>query len=102
MEDKNWKKNITASSIWLRGLFVLLFFLVGYIVKFLVVVISVFQFVYTICTGNPNSKLLQFSHGLVIYVYQIVNFITFNTETKPFPFSDWAFVEDITPKDKSS
>ncbi len=97
MEEKIWKKNITSSSIWVRGFFMILFYIVGYIIRFLVVLISIFQFIYTICTGKPNGKLIQFGSGLANFVYQIVMFITFNTETKPYPFSEWGAKVDQAP-----
>lgn len=99
-----WKKNIASSSIWIRGFFMILYFIVSQIVRFLILVISVFQFIYSVIVGQPNDKLLNFSKGLGGYIYQIALFLTFNTNTKPYPFSEWGDVGDANkllqgPKD---
>lgn len=98
MSENLWKKNIASSNIWVRGFFMILFFMVGYIIRCLVLLISFFQFIYTICCGKPNTKLLQFGNGLGAYVYQIIMFITFNTEEKPYPFAEWGAVNDNSKK----
>jgi hypothetical protein len=40
-------------------------------------------------TGKPNERLSRFGLSLAIYTYQIVSYLTFNTERQPFPFTDW-------------
>lgn len=54
----------------------------------LAVVVGV-QFLIVLVTGSPNERLLTFGHQLGIYYHDIVVFLTFKTEAKPFPFSDW-------------
>jgi hypothetical protein len=39
-------------------------------------------------TGKANKHILNFGRGLSIYTYHIMLFLTFNTETLPFPFSE--------------
>jgi len=41
------------------------------------------------CPILPNTRLLTFGRSLGSYVQQLVNFQSFNTEEKPFPFNDW-------------
>ena len=40
-------------------------------------------------TGNTNDNLGRFGNQLSQYLYAIVQFQTFNTEDKPFPFGKW-------------
>ena len=40
-------------------------------------------------TTKPNENLAGFGALLVAYVSQILNFVTFNSESRPFPFSDF-------------
>jgi hypothetical protein len=50
----------------------------------------VIQFFHVLFTGNTNEQLKTFGHSLAIYSYEIVDYLTFNTETKPFPLgADW-------------
>ena len=38
---------------------------------------------------KKNQPLLNFGAQLSTFVYQIYHYLTFNTEQRPFPFSDW-------------
>ena len=67
----------------------ILYIAVAYVVRLLILVISLFQFVYTIFMGIPNEKLVKLGNGLSGYAYQIIQFLTFNTELKPYPFAEW-------------
>jgi hypothetical protein len=52
-------------------------------------VIAVFQLISLLLTGQINQNLLPFGQGLSTFLYQVLRFLTFNTEEKPFPFSEW-------------
>ena len=79
----------TANNIWLRGLFMILFGILYSLAGTVLVVMAVLQFIFVLTGSAPNARLLSFGRSLGSYVQQIVNFQTFNTEEKPFPFSDW-------------
>jgi hypothetical protein len=40
-------------------------------------------------SGETNAQLLILGQGLATYSYQIVLYLTFNSEERPFPFIDW-------------
>ena len=44
---------------------------------------------FLVFTTKPNENLAGFGALLVTYVAQILNFVTFNSESRPFPFSDF-------------
>jgi len=52
-------------------------------------VVVLVQFVITLITGSSNSKLLSFSDVLGQYIFQCVQFESFVSESKPFPFDDF-------------
>ncbi len=81
----HWK----ARETWVRGLFMLLFGLVFWIAEFLMVMVAAFQFGFVLFTGRTNERLLDFGDDLSRLFYQLVRYLTFNTDEKPFPFSDW-------------
>lgn len=83
------KKKLMVKEKWLRALFMLLFFIIGYILVGLICLIAVFQFIWDLFAVYPNEKVLVFSKQLNSYAYQIVNFLTYNSEEKPFPFNHW-------------
>ncbi|MTI13108.1 DUF4389 domain-containing protein [Sansalvadorimonas verongulae] len=83
------KENLLSESLWLRVIYMVLFYFAGHVVIALVLLIAIVQGVLTLITGQPNLNLQEFSLGLNRYLQQVANFLTFNSENKPFPFSDW-------------
>ncbi len=83
------RKSIMAQSTWLRGFFMLLFAVAYGIAELLLGITAVFQFLYLLVTGKTVERLLIFGENLGRYFYQIIRYLTFNTEERPFPFSDW-------------
>ena len=79
----------TENNIWLRGLFMILFGILYSLVGTVLVVVAVLQFILVLLGSAPNARLLSFGRSLGSYAQQIVHFQSFNTEKKPFPFSDW-------------
>lgn len=88
------KQRLQKTETWMRGLYMLLFIFIYGFAKFLIVLVMLFQFFSTVLTGNTNTQLLKFSQNLAKYVYQIIIFLTYNTEQRPFPFSAWPNVAD--------
>lgn len=78
-----------STATWMRGLFMLLFGFFYHIAVMLLGAVAIIQFVWVLATGRNNPQLTVFGAGLSRFFYQLVRFLTFNTDTKPFPFSDW-------------
>ena len=95
------KEKLSAKDKWIRLIFMVLFSLLVYWVVFLLIwVIAAFQFIYSLFAGTPNQVLLPFSASLSEYVKQIVMYLTYNSEEKPFPFVPWPSVTAI-PKPRT-
>ncbi len=87
--DKELKENLKRGATWVRVLYMLLlaiFYMVAETVLCAVVIIQVF---FTLIKGTPNERLLDFGAALSKYVYQVLMYLTYNSEEKPYPFSDW-------------
>ena len=82
-------EHTSGPSIWIRGLYMLLFIIITRLTEVVVGLVMLIQFVLKAATGNTNSNLETFGDQLSQYLYAIVQFQTFNTEDKPFPFSPW-------------
>ena len=79
----------TERNIWLRGLLMILMgfaYQVGGTVLFLLAFI---QFVLSLLSNEPNTRLMAFGRSLGRYQSQIADFVSFATEDAPFPFADW-------------
>lgn len=87
--DEAMKDRLTSRDLWTRALFMILFVVAYAIAELLVTVTVIVQFVIILITGSANELLIRFGNNLSTYVYQIIRFETFNTEERPFPFSDW-------------
>ena len=83
------KQKLANKNQWMRLAFMLMFAIINYIIQMLSWGIGFFQWVLTVFTGAPNQRLLSFSQALSKYSLQILAFLMYNTEDKPFPMADW-------------
>jgi hypothetical protein len=83
------KSQLRSGATWKRGLFILLFALLYGVAEVVLWAVVLFQFGSHLITGRSNDTLLDFSRGLNAYFYQILQYISFRTEYKPYPFNDW-------------
>ncbi len=72
-----------------RAVYILLYLIIGRFISMVLFVIAITQFIYTWLSGEPNEKILQFTDGLSEYAKQLVSYVGFNTDEKPWPFGDW-------------
>ena len=85
INHKPWQN----TNVWKRGLAMLLFGFIAGFVRFIITMISLFQFISLLFTEKPNFPLVKFGQSLNNYLYQINQFLTINSEIYPFPFADW-------------
>ncbi len=72
-----------------RALYTILYLIIGRLISMVLFVIAITQFIYTWVSGEPNDKILQFSERLAEYTKQLVAYVSFNTDEKPWPVGDW-------------
>lgn len=72
-----------------RALYILLYLIIGRFISMVLFVIAITQYIYYWLTGEPNEKILEFTEGLSEYAKQLVSYVGFNTDEKPWPFGDW-------------
>lgn len=72
-----------------RGLYTILYLLVGRFISMVLFVIAITQYIYFWLTGEPNEKILVFTKDLGEYMKQLVSYVGFNTDEKPWPIGDW-------------
>jgi len=87
--EEEIKQRLSNRNVWMRGLYMLLFLIAYSVAELVIGVVAIFQFVVVLFTGRANKNALELGNNLSTYVYQVFRFQTFNTETKPYPFSDW-------------
>lgn len=89
-EGTSLKKNLKSRSTWLRLFFMLVVVLLYSVSRLVVSAVVVLQFFWVLFTGGTNKRLVDLGQALATYTYQIICYLTFNTEERPFPFdADW-------------
>jgi len=83
------KENLKSRSTWLRLVFMILFAVLFWVTETVLMVVALLQFLWKLFSGDTNARLTVFGDNLGRYLYQIVRFLTFNSEEMPFPFDDW-------------
>ena len=76
-------------KLWVRALLMLLMCAAFQLAAWILVLTALVQLVFAIFNDEPNRRLQRFGSGAGLYLAQIASFVTFATETAPFPFSDW-------------
>lgn len=89
LREPGIESNIKSRSTWLRLLFMILFLVLWGISRLVILAVVVLQFLWVLFSGRTNPRLGAFGLSLATYSYQIITFLTYNTEEQPFPFSDW-------------
>ena len=83
------KKNLASKKSWMRVIFMLIFVVAISIAEIVLKAIVIFQLISSLFTGKPNQKLIPFSTSLSRYIFAVIQFLTYSSDIKPFPFKDW-------------
>ena len=87
--------NLRKPAAWIRIVFMVAFAVVLYlIIAPVILVVIMAQILFVFIAGSPNSNLRDFSIALVEYIFQILKFLIYATDNKPFPFSNFPSVQD--------
>ncbi len=82
--------NLKKASVWQRALFTLGFALLFYMILVPLVLLSMLvQVVFWLFTGEANKKIAELSNLIVAFMREILRFLLFLSDKKPFPFSDF-------------
>ena len=94
-EDQEIERGETA----IRALYTLLFIIITRVVETVLLVVILFELVYTLITQSPPSKGVRgFANRTLSYFYRIGRYLTYNDTQPPFPFTDLPDeVEEIGP-----
>ncbi len=83
------RENLLSATTWIRFIFMLFFAVIGYIALGITMLVVLFQFVIVLLTGKLNERILPLGQSLSTYVHQILLYLTYNSDEKPFPFGAW-------------
>jgi hypothetical protein len=80
------EENIKSRSTWMRLLFMAVFYVLATLASAVGSVVVVLGFFWVLFTGEKNRQLQQAGQVVAGYIYEIIRYLTFNTDEKPFPF----------------
>lgn len=82
--------NLKQPASWIRVLFMIGFAILLYVIITPVVfLLMIVQALFVLLTGELNTNLKYFGAVMTQYVSQILLYISYNSETRPFPFSEF-------------
>lgn len=93
MNESSADTHPAPRSIWLRGLWMVLMALAYQLAGTLLFFVAIIQFILALTSNTPNPRLMAFGSSLGRYQCQIADFVSFSSETLPFPFNDWPAVQ---------
>mgnify|MGYP000458329343 FL=1 len=80
-------ENIKEPSIWVNFFLKVIYLIfLNFIIPFFGF-ITLLQFLFSLGSKKPNDNLISFSKKISIYIYQIINFITYSSDERPWPFN---------------
>lgn len=83
------RENVTRGDIWLRLIIMIVLGVAFNVAELVILAVSVFQFLVSLFTGEPNDHLTRFGRNLSRYIQQIIAYLSFASDDRPFPFSSW-------------
>ena len=86
--------NIKDSSTWIDALLVVVYLIVISYSIFLLWIIAFAQFIFKLITKKPNKNLGDLTNVFQKFINQIIDFVTFETEERPYPFNSLTNSED--------
>ena len=90
-EEMHQLEEIKASrkQIGIRLLYTVLYLIVFEVLKVVIQITTVFQFIYLLVTRKYSEPLRRFSNKVATYAYQVIRYLTLNANFRPFPFHDF-------------
>jgi hypothetical protein len=80
------EKNLKSRTVWLRLVFMCIYALLASLAGMVGTVVVVLGFLWLLFTGEVNRELRQVGQTLGMYLFEIIRYLTLNTDDKPFPF----------------
>ncbi len=95
------EKNLRSKRTWLRLVTMILFAIIFVLATWLTAAIVVLQFLVVLVSGDTNSNLQNLGSSMGIYLHNIVDYLSYNSDDLPFPFADWPVASSADDQDLS-
>lgn len=82
-------QNLKSPIFWKRLPFIGLFIILYTLAEIAAWAVIIFLIFYHLLTGSNNRRAEIFGRQTSAYIYHILLYLTYNTQERPFPFTDW-------------
>jgi hypothetical protein len=79
---------VTRKGIGIRFLYTILYLIILEILKILIQLTTLFQFIYLLITLKYSEPARKFSNRVAAYAYRVMRYLTLNENPRPFPFAE--------------
>ena len=86
---KTLKDHVSDPDAWIRLVPMFLYAVILYLTLLVIAFVVAVQFLFRLLTGSVNARLSNFGGQLAAYAQQMVAFLTYHGEDKPYPFASW-------------
>ena len=87
--------NVKSRATWLRLVFMLVFVVIANVAAIVTSVIVALSFFWVLFTGEVNEQLRHAGRALGAYFGDIVRYLTYNSDEKPYPLGgEWPSGQD--------
>jgi hypothetical protein len=93
--EGNEPGELSRTKVAVRLLYTIAYLIIFEILKVVIQISILFQFLYLFLTKRYSDPLRSFSNKVSAYAYRVLRYTTLNENTPPFPLNE--FPEDIHP-----
>jgi hypothetical protein len=84
------EENLKSRATWTRLLFMVICSLMLSLASFVGSFVVVLGFLWVLFTGEVNRQIREVGQSIASYVYEIILYLTFNADERPFPLGgEW-------------
>ncbi|MBT8091123.1 MAG: DUF4389 domain-containing protein [Gammaproteobacteria bacterium] len=84
------EENLKSRATWTRLLYMVICGFLVSLACFVGTFVVVLGFLWVLFSGEVNRQIQHAGQSLAAYLYEIIRYLTFNTEERPFPLgNDW-------------
>jgi len=95
------EQQVERKETGMRILLTVLFVVIIRAVEVVLGIVVLFQLIFVLITKRrPGEQVARFANRIIPYVVQLLRYLTYQEDQRPFPFSD--FPADSTPPETSA
>lgn len=100
-KDTSKETTDNNSETFSRIFYTILLAIIGWMALWVFTFVVIIQFGFLLITGQVNTNLKGFNKEVGLYLFDIIKYLSFQSNEKPFPFRDWPYDENSNKQNNS-